>query len=224
MFDTVVASRFSIWIIAAAIVLIDSAVLLEPGKFPYRIRNSKSQSAVVAVPNSAFAIRNKNLVVTLLTFPVSLLLVSDVRIPRLSAADLQKAIAGLRRLQKQFAFFSVSAATALLLVVMGSLLAALHYQTLAILVVAGSLYSMALIVGTFIVLRRRVFNMSKSAAWLQVVELVLCPILIVNIGKKLGCHIQPRINTFQIVNEASQLGAIEENLSFFGISSKGPVE
>lgn len=144
------------------------------------------------MPNHIFGIRNKNLVLTLLTFPFSLLHISDVRASLLATVCLDKTINGLQRLQKHFAFLAISAACALMLVIMGPLFAVLHNQTLAILVVAAGLYPIVLIAGVFKVLRRRVFNQSKSAAWLQAAELVLCPILIINIGKKLGYNVQQR--------------------------------
>jgi hypothetical protein len=225
MLDAITESRLGIWIIATAIILIDSVQLLEPGKFPYRLLRHERLAAVVAVPSYLFSIRNKNLVLTLLTFPCVLFHVSDVSAPLRTAAELHKLINGLRRLQRHFTLLSLFSWCALLLVALGAVLAVMLNQTLAILIVAAIIYPLAIAAGVLIYRRRRVFNLSRPAACLHAAELLLCPVLIVNLGKRLGSHLQPSVNTLQVIalfcNDASRLGgAVEQNLSFFGISAR----
>jgi hypothetical protein len=228
MLDLLTDSRFGIWIVAAAIILIDSALLLAPGKFAYRVRTTKRVSASVAVPSHIFALRNKNLLLSVLAFPCTIFHVSDISAPIQTPAQLHRTMARVQRLQRNYASLSLSSALVLALVAAGPLIAILHSQALAFLSVAVVLYPTSIVIGYIIYSRRHLFRLGRLEAFLLAFEFALCPILIVNVGKKLANHQSPNVNTRQMVdtfcsNAPSVSQAINDNLAFFGLRGEGTV-
>ena len=225
MIDAVAESRFGIWIVAGAIILFDSAMLLYPGRFAYRLSSNKRISVFVIVPNYNLSVRNSNLFFTLITFP-NFYYFSDIYSPYQSKKTLYTKLRSLYRLQAHYIVFSVASFGVFCLVLfVGPILSFWYGQSIAILLVAPVVYATAIAIGLIVFSKRLVFGLSKLDAIWYAIEMLLCPVLLVNTSKRLSSKLSKNVNTWQLVSLAEkdsvEIGsAIKENLAFFGVESE----
>jgi hypothetical protein len=208
MLETIASSSFGFWSIAVLIVVIDSAVLLAPGEFVFGF--DRHGKAVVRAAASPYLVRGKDLSFATLIYFARPFFVSSATAPDIAEEDL----AALRRASQLRSVYLYSAVTAFLLLAAGPALTAFLGIPTALLIVLPVLYANALVALVDIVAARREFKLSSKALSALAFELIVCPVLVTNLNKRLvDRSVVP--NTFQLVGDDRALqDRIRANLEF----------
>jgi hypothetical protein len=218
MLEEIASSRFGFWIVAAVMVAIDSSFLLKPGKFAFSV--SASNLVNIRVATSPFLIRNKELVCSLLSFPFQLFFISDVEtLERATGRETLKALSRLSRVSRQNTIFSILSVCGISLLLLGPLLAATHGIQASLVSVFPLFYLLACINSAMLWRRRRKFGLSGSAVIKISAEIILCPILLVNISKRISLAQTLELNTYRLALHSRSppkiIAAIKENVQFY---------
>jgi hypothetical protein len=218
MLEDIASSRFGFWIVALVMVAVDSSFLLKPGKFVFSVSASNLVNIRIASP--PFLIRNKELVCSLLSFPFQLFFISDVETSeRTTGRETLKALSRLRRVSRQNTIFSILSVCGITLLVLGPLLAATRGIQTSILSVFPPFYFLALTTSTILWRRRRKFGLSDRTVLKISAEIILCPILLVNISKRISLAQKLVLNTYRLAllsrSPRKTIAAIKENAQFY---------
>ena len=208
MLETIASSSFGFWSIAILIVVIDSVVLLAPGEFAFAF--DRRGKAAVRAAASPYLIRNKDLSFALVFFARSFFVSSA------TASDVsEEELAALARQAAQHrSVYLYSVVTAFLLLAAGPALTAFLDISTALLIVLPALYANALVALVDVAAARRQLNLPGKALSSLAFELVVCPVLVTNLNKRLlDRSIVP--NTLQLVGDDRALQSrIKANLEF----------
>jgi hypothetical protein len=215
MLGEIASSRFGFWVVAAVLAAADSTFLLKPGKFAFSV--SSTNQVRIRISQSPFTLRNSELAVSLLSFPFQTFFVSDVDASSLPAQQTLKALSHLRRFSRQNNIFSALAMLAATSLVLGPCIAALMGIQRSIILLFPPLYLLAITASVLLWQRRRRLSFSKVIALKICAEIILCPVLIVNLSKRISLAQTSKLNTFELVPFTTfpdhTLHAIRENLS-----------
>jgi hypothetical protein len=216
MLDDIATSRYAFWIVAAAIVAIDQAFLLAPGTFAFSV--SGPSRAGLRVSASPFMLRDRELVSSLLCFPFRLFFVCDTTAPARTPQQVQRLLIHMHRLSAQNGPFTILSMLAAMIVIAGPFISASQGIALSILLLLPVLYLLSAIGGLVLWRLRRRFGFSNGAALKIAAELLVCPVLIVNVSKRLSLSQPMRLAASDIAafsNAPEQtLAAIESNFRF----------
>ena len=215
MLEEISVSRFGFWIVAFIIVIVDASLLLIPGKFAFSI--SGDNKVRLRISLSPFTIRNRELTSSLLSFPFQLFFISDVDAPAWNARKTFIALSRLRRMSRQTKIISVLSAISMVVLILGTCAAGLFGVELSIIIFFPLLYGLAITTSAVIWRRRRRFDLSNQKALKISAEIILCPVLLVNISKRISLAQKFELNTFTLASLSSSpsemLAAIRENIA-----------
>jgi hypothetical protein len=198
MLAEIASSRFGFWIVALLMTSLDSAFLLQPGKFAFSLsRCNDVRLKASAVP---FTLRDKELVSSLLSFPFELFFISDVAARYQSARQTRKTLSLMRRLKRQARIFSLLSGAAALVLIFGPCLAAFRGIQFSVLLLLPSLYLLAIAASAVLWRKRRIFGLSDGTALRISVEITLCPVLLVNLSKRISLAQSLELNTFALAS------------------------
>jgi hypothetical protein len=217
MLEDIASSRFGFWIVALVMVAVDSSFLLKPGKFAFSV--STSNLVKIRIASSPFLIRNKELVCSLVSFPFQLFFISDVEtLEATTGREMLKALSRLRRLSRQNTIFSLLSIWGITLLVLGPLLAGIRGIQISIVSVFPPFYLLAIITSALLWRRRRKLGLSGNTVLKISAEIILCPILLVNISKRISLAQKLELNTYRLAQLSRSphetTAAIQENVQF----------
>lgn len=218
MLEEIASSRFGFWIVALAMVAIDSSFLLQPGKFAFSL--SHSNRVKIRVSPFPFLILNKELVCSLISFPLQLFFISEVGSgEQTTGRETFKALLRLRRVCRQTMVFSVLAAGGIALLVLGPCFAAVRGIQTSIVLIFPPFYALALATSVLLWHRRRKIGLSEKAVLKISAEIILCPVLLINIAKRISLARRSELNTYRLAKLSDSpvhtLAAIRENIRFY---------
>jgi hypothetical protein len=214
MLEEIASSRFGFWIVA--LTSVDSAFLLQPGKFAFSL--SLVNEVRLKASSVPFTLRDKELVSSLLSFPFELFFVSDIAALCQTAGQTRKALSHMRRLKRRARPFSLLSAAAAILLISGPCLAALRGIQLSVLLLLPSLYLLAIAASLVLWRKRRILGLSDGVALRISAEITLCPVLLVNISKRISLAQSLELNTFAVASfsktpEQTE-SAVRENMKY----------
>jgi hypothetical protein len=216
MLQEIASSRFGFWIVALLMTSVDSAFLLQPGKFAFSL--SRGNDVRLKAPAVPFTLCDKELVSSLLSFPFELFFISDVAARDQSARQTRKTLSLMRRLKRQAKIFSVLSAAAALALILGPCLAALRGIQLSVLLLLPSLYLLAIAASAVLWRKRRVFGLSDATALRMSAEITLCPVLLVNLSQRIALAQSLELNTFALASFSKTpeqtKSAVRENMKY----------
>jgi hypothetical protein len=216
MLEDIASSRFGFWIVAAIMVVIDSCFLLEPGHFAYSI--SSSNTARLRISSAPFIVRNKELVSSLFSFPFQLFFVSTIHAPERTGEDTSIALARLKRISRRAEIFLLLSAIAAALLFAGPCLAVFVGIQASIVLLFPPLYLLAIATSLLLWQRRRKFGLSNVTVAKISAEIVLCPVLLVNISKRISLNKEAHLNAFTLTSLSNSptltAAAMRENISY----------
>jgi hypothetical protein len=216
MLEEIASSRFGFWIAALIMAAIDASFLLKPGKFAFSI--SPANQVRLRISSSPFTIRNRELASSFLSFPFQLFFISDIDALERTARETFTALSRMRRLSRQTMIISVLSAISMVLLVLGPCAAGLFGVQLSILVFFLPLYGLAIATAAVLWKRRRRFGLSNNKALKISAEIILCPVLLVNIFKRISLAQKSELNTLKLASlswsPVETAAAIRENIRY----------
>jgi hypothetical protein len=208
--DPLLSWKYSFWAVAFLIVAFDSIVLLAPGEFAFSFgRDGRARLRIAAIP---FLIRARELIILAVSFFARPYFISSV-----NASDIgEKQLAGLRILanrQRSIATFSVL--TVALAFIAGPILTAQIDIGHALLAVLPFIYLNALVAVTVIAAARKAWRIAPKNVFYIAFELLVCPVLVVNLNKRLAYRAAAVPNTYQLIGaDGHARTRILQNLEF----------
>ena len=216
MLEEIASSRFGFWIVALIISAVDASFLLKPGNFAFSI--SRENQVRLRISASPFTIRNRELASSFLSFPFQLFFISDIDARERTARETFTALSRMRRLSRQTMIISVLSAIAMVLLILGPCAAGLFGVQRSILVFFLPLYGLSFATSALLWRRRRRFGFSNSKVLKISAEIILCPVLLVNISKRISLAQKSELNTFRLASlscyPVHTIEAIRENLRY----------
>ena len=216
MLEEIASSRFGFWIVAMIMAAVDSSFLLKPGKFAFSI--SHANQVRLRISSSPFTLRNRELASSFLSFPFQLFFISDIDALERTAQETFNALSRMRRLSRQTTIFSTLSAVAVILLVLGPCAAAVLGIQLSIMILFPPLYGFAIATSVLLWRRRRRFGFSNSTVLKMSAEIIFCPVLLVNISKRISLAQKSELNTFRLASLSSSpdqtMAAIRENIRY----------
>jgi hypothetical protein len=214
MLEDIASSRFGFWIVALIMTSIDSAFLLQPGKFAF----SLSPDVRLKASSTPFTLRNKELILSLLSFPFELFFISDIAALDQPAGQTRKTLSRMRRLKRRARIFSLLSAAAASLLILGPCLAAFRGIQFSVLVLLPSLYLLAIAASVVLWRKRRIFGLSDGTVLKICAEITFCPVLLVNLSKRISLALTPELNTLAVVSfsktSEQTASAVRENMKY----------
>jgi hypothetical protein len=216
MFEEIASSRFGFWIVALIMAGVDASFLLKPGKFAFSI--SPANEVRLRISASPFTIRNKELVSSFLSFPFQLFFISDIDAIERTARETCRALSRMRRLYRQTKIISILSGVAMVLLVLGPCATGILGVQRSIVVCFLPLYGLAIATSVLLWQRRRRFGISNGNAFKISAEIVFCPVLLVNISKRISLAQKSELNTFRLASlsrsPVETMAAIRENVRY----------
>jgi hypothetical protein len=218
MLEDIASSRFGFWIVASIIVAIDSSFLLRPGKFAFSV--SLSKGLKIRTSASPFLILNKELVWSVLSFPLQLFFISDVdSSEQTTGREIFKALSRKKRMSRQTAVFSGIAAGAMTLLLIGPCFAAIRGIQSSIVLIFPPFYLLAIATSILLWLKKRKIRLAERTVLKISAEIILCPVLLVNLPKRLSlAQKELELNTYRLAllsdSPMRTLAAIRESIGF----------
>jgi hypothetical protein len=216
MFEEIASSRFGFWIVALLMAAVDASILLKPGKFAFSI--SRTNQVRLRVSSSPFTIRNKELASSFLSFPFQLFFISDINALERTEQEIFTALSRNKRLARRAMTISFLSAAAMVLLILGPFSAGLIGIQRSILIFFLPLYGLAVATSALLWRRRRRFGFSNGRALKISAEIILCPVLLVNISKRISLAQKSELNTFELAaiscSPARTMAAIRENMKY----------
>jgi hypothetical protein len=185
MFDFVAHTPLGFWIVASLIIIADSLLFLSPGRVAFVIE--KRLNVRLRIVERPFLLRGKMPVITLFTFPLSPFFISSLHATLEGKRKIQQALLKRKKLAKASCRLSYFSFISLLFVIIIGPLVSLQYGIeRALLVILPMEYLIALFGAIILHVNRRIYALSGRDIAHISVELAVCPILMVNIIKKIS--------------------------------------
>ncbi|MGY3514183.1 hypothetical protein [Bradyrhizobium lupini] len=218
MLEDLAASTFGFWVVAWIMAFGDSALLLEPGKFVFTVpRNFHPKLKSSSVP---FTLKNKELIFSIYSVPFRLFIVSDISASSGGPRDTFKMLSTTFRRERRARSLVVVALVAMLLLIAGPMMSASRGVQFSIIMLLPSLYALGIAASAIIWSHRKSFGLSNGTALKISAELVLCPVCVVNVLKRISLAQSWQPNTVSVAHFCSSpkeaLHAVSENLQFHG--------
>jgi hypothetical protein len=216
MLEDIASSRFGFWIVALLMAAIDSAFLLKPGSFAFSV--SSKNLVWVRVSPSPFTLRNKELASSLLSFPFQLFFISKIDEPARTARETLYSLSHMRRLSRQIAVFSILSVLTTIFLLLGPCLAFIVSSQFSIIVLFPPLYAFSILASALLWRRRGRLGLSNRNVARISTEIILCPVLLVNIAKRISLARESEMNTFRLASLCrvpdQTLAAISETIKY----------
>jgi len=218
MLEELATSKFGFWVVAWIMTLADSAFLLEPGKFLFTVpRTLRPDLRVSTVP---FTVMNKELVFAIYSVPFRLFLISSISAPDQNRQKTFKGLSNLSRRGRRAWSLVLVSSGAMAILVAGPIVAAMWGVQYSIIFFLPALYALGIAGSVLIWSEKKRFGLSSGTALKISAELILCPVCLVNVFKRISMAQGWQANTFSIALFCSSpkevLKAIRENLQFHG--------
>jgi hypothetical protein len=185
VFETLAHSSLGFWITALLIVVVDSALLLDPGRLTFAIR--RRLNVEVRVIEYPLLLRGKEPVVTLFAYPFAPFFISSIEVPSQDRSTVKRLLLRNKRLAGHCGHLSVLAFISLLMVCVVGPLISLQYGIERALVTTLPMLYLTALGGVMIVYANRsLYGLGRSELVHVSVELLFCPYLLVNILKKIA--------------------------------------
>ena len=215
MFETLFSSSYSFWVVALLIVVLDSALLLAPNEFAFAF--GRRGEAKVRITITPFVVRNKELVLALVSFFARPFFVSSVNVADVGQTRLAE-LQALASRQRSFGVYAVVAMVSLF--VAGPVLTMFVGIGHAMLFVLPVVYANAAAALTAIAIDRRALHMPLKKFLYVAFEFIVCPALVANLNKRLIDRGAIVPNTFQLVGDDETARArIKSNLAYHDLTT-----
>jgi hypothetical protein len=216
MFAEIASSKFGFWIVAAVIAAIDSAFLLKPGAFAFSVVGA--DRARLRVAASPFTLRDKELVLSLLAFPFQLFFLCSSDAPARTPRQTHRLLARMHAMSARNAPFVVLSMLSALILIAGPFIAASRGVAISIIALLPVLYLLSIVGAAALWRSRGRYGLSRRSALKLSAELVLCPVLLINVSKKLSLVQAARLTPSDVATFTGSpehtLIAIDRNLRF----------
>jgi hypothetical protein len=212
MLEYVASSTFGFWIFALAIVLVDSAMLLKAGEFTFRL--GAGDRVELRLPAAPFLVRNHELVFALVSYFLRPFHLSSIHAPSKVVADKLHDLRPVHTVHRALGLFA--GAGLLLIVVGGPAVSAAWGINAALFSVVPMLYANSIAAFACVFRHRHVLGTTKSDLSRLAFELLACPVLTVNVVKKLTMGRSLILNTWELAGTNPELRSrIDAALEFF---------
>lgn len=189
MISEIASTTYGFWLVVFFITFLDSLLFLNRGEFLFSV--TSNYQADLKISTTPFTLKGREVICSIASFPFQFFFVADnARSKRMSPAKLR----ALRRTSSTNFELRLIALSAALFIVSGPLLAAQYGTGRSILTIFPALYLLTLAACAFLWIDRRRLRLTKSAALKISIEIVLCPILLVNVLKKISRSCVLRFN------------------------------
>lgn len=212
MLEYVASSTFGFWTVALAIVLVESAMLLKAGEFTFRL--GACDRVELRLPAAPFLVRNHELVFALVSCFLRPFYLSSIHAPSKVGGETLHDLRPVRAAHRLLGLFA--GAGLLLIVVVGPAVSAGWGINVALFSVVPMLYANAIAAFACVLCHRHVLGTTNSDLSRLAFELLACPILTVNVVKKLTMRRNLVLNTWDLAGKNPDLrNRINAALEFF---------
>jgi hypothetical protein len=202
VFDFLAHSPFGFWIIAFLIITFDSTLFLVPEQFTFTF--GRRLNVKLRIAESPYLLRHKEPVVTLFAHLMAPFFISSMDEPSEGRRATKRILLRQKRAACNSRQLVNLALLSLVLVCIVGPIASLQYGIeRALLMVVPALYVSALFGAGIVWLNRSIFGFDMRGVAHICVELTVCPILMVNILKRIAVR-QPRPCTNDLINHFSE--------------------
>ena len=201
MLDDVANSTIGFWALALLIVFIDSAMLLKAGEFSFRLE--ADDRVELRLPAAPFLVRNHELVFALVSYFLRPFYLSSIHVPSTVAADKLRDLRQVRAVHRLLGLFAGTGL--LLIVVVGPAVSAAWGINMALFSVVPMLYANSMAAFACVFRHRHVLGTTNSDLCRLAFELLACPVLTVNVVKKLTMRRNLLLNTWELAGKNPEL-------------------
>jgi hypothetical protein len=214
MLETIASSWFGFWAIAIVIVLLDSATLIAPGDFAFAFdRQGKPRLRLPAAP---FLVRQKDLMLASLAYFAQPFFISSIHVAddsRDAGLVELRALAGRCRAMCAYSYLAAA-----MLVVVGPVASLYFGIVLTLLAALPVLYLNAVVALLAIFMTRGDFNLSNRQFAALAFELIVCPVLVVNLNKRLIDRARLVTSTLHLIDrDQTLLRRLNANLEYLHV-------
>lgn len=208
MFDFLSHSTLGFWIVAFLIITFDSTLLLPPSHFTFSFESRLNVR--LRIVERPFLLRNKEPIIALFSYPASQFFISSLDEASCGKRLTQQALLRERRIASSARQLShLSLLTLGLTILVGPVLSMQYGIDRALLAVAPVFYVSALFGAITLYANRSLFGFTRWNIAILSVELAVCPILIVNVFRRIAIR-QARLSTTDLIAGFSK-NAVELN-------------
>jgi hypothetical protein len=185
VFEFIAHSPFGFWIIAALVIVADAALLLSPGDFTFTF--GARLNVVIRINESPFLLRHKEPIITLFAYPLTMFFISSIKVPSKGRAQTKRDLLRHKRVtQGSVSLVWIALFSLMLLSIVGPMISLRYGIERALLVTIPALYASAVCGAMIVFVKRSLFGFDNRALTYLTFELLVCPILLVNIFKRLA--------------------------------------
>jgi hypothetical protein len=202
VFDFIAYSPFGFWIVAFLLIAADSTLLLLPEQFTFAFgRKLNIRLRILANP---YLLRKKQAVVTLFVYPLAPYFISTMTETPRSRRETKRLLLRQKRITAYSTPLVNLASLALALVcVVGPAIGLLQGIERSLIIVVPALYVSAIAGAGIIWLNRSIFGLDWRGVIHIFIELIVCPVFVVNVFKRIALR-QPGINTTDLISYFSE--------------------
>jgi hypothetical protein len=185
VFDFLAHSPFGFWIIASLVIVADSTLLLVPEQFTFTFGNRLNVR--LRIVERPYLLRHKEPIITLFTHPIVPFFISSMNQPSQSRRATKRILLRQKRAASNSMHLANLALLSLLLVCIVGPIVSLQYGIEhALVMIVPPLYVSALLGAGIIWVKRSIFGFDTRDVAHLCFELTVCPILMVNIFRKIA--------------------------------------
>ena len=180
----------------------DSSLLLAPGRLTYTIE--QRLNVRIRIVDCPFLLRGTEPVITLFTYPLAPFFIPSTRHPQQSRDSVKRLLLKHKRLACNSIILASLALVSLSLVLIVGPLVSLRYGIeRALITTLPAAYLTALVGAIIVYLNRSIYDLKNTDLAQIAIELILCPILLVNIFKKIAIR-QQTLCTIDLLDHFSK--------------------
>jgi hypothetical protein len=189
MFEALANSPLGFWSLAIFITAVDSIVFLEPAQFTFRFaKGIRVKIRAVRIP---FLLLRRELLVTLFVYAARPFHFCSLKLPSQRRNELRRLLLEQRKIDSGAWLLTVFSLTAIaLLFILGPGLSLQYGIQTSFLMVWPAIYATAIAMLLFLWIGRRRLKLRHRDLIIVTFEFLICPILAINIWKKLASHEQ----------------------------------
>jgi hypothetical protein len=185
VFDFLAHSPFGFWLIAFLVVVFDSTLLLVPEQFTFTF--GKRLKVKLRIAENPYLLRHKQPIITLFVHPLAPFFISSMDEPSQGRRETKLILLQQKRAafnSKQLAHLALL--SLVLVCIVGPLVSLQYGIERALLIVVPALYVSAFFGGWLVWANRSLFGFGLRDLAHICLELTICPILLVNIFKRIA--------------------------------------
>ena len=184
MFDFLAHSPFGSWIVAFLIVLFDSTLLLVPEQFTFTF--CKRLNVNFRIIENPYLLRHKEPIITLFAHPLTPFFVSSMEASTEGRAETKRILLRQKRVAHNSRQLTYLALLSLLLLSVGPLVSLQYGIERALFMIVPALYVSAFSGAVVVYVNRSLFGFGMRDLTYICLELIVCPVLLVNIFKRIA--------------------------------------